>query len=276
MPGILFGSSGIPHSAEGGDTLAGIRALKKLGLDAMELSFTHGVHLSQAGAKAVRKAAEEAGIKLSIHGPYYINLFALEKEKVAASKQRIWSCLGVGETAGCDYVCFHPAYYMKAEPKTVYAQVRDILAEMIAGLKEKKMGIRLAPETTGRATQFGSLEETLALGRELKELLPVFDFCHLHARENGKFKSKQDVVKVFEQIEAADKRFLKDFRMQVSGVKYSEKGERAHLPLADSDFPYKWLLECLKEFKVQGVIICESPQLEFDAMVMRDYYKSLP
>ncbi len=275
MSGILFGSSGIPHSAQGGDTGKGIQTMRKLGLDAMELSFTHGAHLNEAGARAVRAVAEEAGIKLSIHGPYYINLFALEKQKLAASKARIWQCMEIGEHAGADYVCFHPAYYMKEEPRKVYAQVRDILAEMIGKLHDRKMRIRLAPETTGKGTQFGSLEETLELGCELPELLPVFDFCHLHARENGKFKRKEDVVKVFEQIEAADRRFLRDFRMQVSGVKYSEKGELSHLPLADSDFPWKWLMECLKEFKVQGVVICESPQLEFDAMAMRDYYNGL-
>ncbi len=272
----MFGSSGIPHSAEGGDTLQGIQAMKKLGLDAMELSFTHGVHLKQDAAKVVGQAATDAGIKLSIHGPYYINLFAKEKEKVEASVARIWGCLDVGETAGCDYVCFHPAYYMKAEPKTVYAQVKELLAGLQGKLDDRKMRIRLAPETTGKGTQFGSLEETLRMGCELPELLPVFDFCHLHARENGKFKRKEDLVKVFEQIEAADPRFLRDFRMQVSGVKYSAKGELSHLALADSDFPWKWLLECLKEFKVQGVVICESPRLEFDAMTMRDYYKALP
>ena len=276
MPGILFGSSGIPHSAEGGDTVKGIQTMRELGLDAMELSFTHGVHLGLASARDVRRTSEETGIKLSIHGPYYINLFAKEPEKVEASKQRIWKSLEVGEIAGCDYVCFHPAYYMKAEPKTVYAQVRDILAELQGKLHDQKMRIRLAPETTGRVTQFGSLAETLELAYELKELLPVFDFCHLHARENGKFKRKEDVERVFDEVEATTPWLLKDFRMQVSGVSYTVKGERAHTALADSDFPWKWLMECLKEFGVNGVAICESPQLEFDAMKMRDYYKGLP
>ena len=275
MPRIRFGSSGIPHSAKHLDTVEGIRTIKALGLDSMELSFTHGVHMGREAAEAIGRAREETGLTLSIHGPYYINLFALEKQKIVASQQRLRDCLRVGEWAGCDYVCFHPAYYMKAEPKTVYRQVLDLLAEMVGELKDQKMRIRLAPETTGRATQFGSLEETLEMAREQKELLPVFDFCHLHARDNGRFRRKEDVAKVLETIKATAPWLLKDFRMQVSGVKYSEKGERAHLPLNESDFPYKWLLECLKEFKVEGTIICESPQLEFDAILMRDYYNGL-
>ena len=38
---------------------------------------------------------------------------------------------------------------------------------------------------------------------------------------------------------------------------------------------YKWLLEALHEKKVSGCIICESPDLEGDALLMKKYWERL-
>ena len=42
---LRFGTAGIPVLAKGSGTKAGIRAVKDLGLGAMELEFVHGVNL---------------------------------------------------------------------------------------------------------------------------------------------------------------------------------------------------------------------------------------
>lgn len=38
---------------------------------------------------------------------------------------------------------------------------------------------------------------------------------------------------------------------------------------------YKDLLKALKEFNVKGALVCESPNIEDDAVLMREYYYSL-
>lgn len=40
-------------------------------------------------------------------------------------------------------------------------------------------------------------------------------------------------------------------------------------------FNYKWLLEALHKKKVSGCIICESPSLEDDALLMQKYWKKI-
>jgi deoxyribonuclease-4 len=59
----------------------------------------------------------------------------------------------------------------------------------------------------------------------------------------------------------------------MSGITLDKKG--THLNLEESDMPWKDILKLLKEYKVKGVVISESPNIEQDAIRMRDYYKKL-
>ena len=68
---ILLGPAGIPISTKRGGTIEGIREVKKLGLSAMEIEFTHGIQMKNELAKEVGEACKETGISLSVHSPYY-------------------------------------------------------------------------------------------------------------------------------------------------------------------------------------------------------------
>ena len=54
MQKLLFGTAGIPMSAKGTDTASGIKAVRQLGLDAMELEFVHSVNISREKAPLVK------------------------------------------------------------------------------------------------------------------------------------------------------------------------------------------------------------------------------
>lgn len=271
---ILFGTAGIPLSTKQRDSVLGVARVRELGLDAMELEFVRGVNMGPEKVREVKKAAEKENVLLSVHAPYYINLNSREKEKVIASKKRIFESARIGALAGARKITFHPAYFQGEPKKKVLEKVVSALREILDEMKEKDIEIVLAPETTGKPTQFGSLEETLEMCSALKELEPMIDFAHLHARENGKFKS----VKDFEgAIGLIPKKFLGDLQMHASGINFSEKGERNHLEMEDgtNTFNYKWMLEALKNKGVSGIIICESPNIEEDALLMQKYYKKL-
>ena len=96
---LLFGTAGIPLSGNG-NTADGVRKVRELGLECMELEFVRSVNLSPKGISEVRKAAEENKIELSCHGSYYVNLNSLENEKVRASKKRILDAARVAWKAG--------------------------------------------------------------------------------------------------------------------------------------------------------------------------------
>jgi deoxyribonuclease IV len=266
---LKIGTAGIPHSVSG--TVNGIKKVAELGLGAMELEFVRGVYMKPEQAKEVKKIAQKLGISLTVHAPYYINLNSQEPAKIHASIARIISSAKIGALAGAKSVTFHPAYYMKKDSKEVYSIVKASLLKIKQELKRAKVGIRISPELTGKHTVFGNLDELLSLSKEVGCSFCI-DFAHHHARLNGGLKIKKDFDIIFEKVvKVLGKSALKDMHMHVSGINYTEKGERNHLMLKDSDFPISALVSSLKSYKIGGVLICESPNPSEDAL----YIKSL-
>jgi deoxyribonuclease-4 len=61
--------------------------------------------------------------------------------------------------------------------------------------------------------------------------------------------------------------------IHLSGIHYGKKGEIKHLELRESDLRYKELLKALKTREVSGLIVCESPNLEEDALLLQQSYR---
>ena len=57
--------------------------------------------------------------------------------------------------------------------------------------------------------------------------------------------------------------------IHLSGINYGDKGEKNHLILQESDLNYKDLLKVWKEFKIKGCVVCESPNIEDDALLLQ-------
>ncbi len=274
MGKLLFGTAGIPHSARKYNTIAGIERVAGLKLGAMELEFVYGVKMKGEMAEKTKKAAAKYNISLSVHAPYYINLNALERRKLGLSRHNILESCRIGSLAGAEIVLFHPGFYMKMPPKQVYEKIKAALEQILDRLKKEKINIRLGLETTGKKSAFGSLEENISLSKELKGVFPVIDFSHIHARGNGILKKKEDVENLMKEL---PKKFLKNLHMHMSGINYTEKGERNHLNLLDksNDLDYRMILETLMDFKVSGTVISESPNLEGDAVLLQSYWEKL-
>lgn len=269
MNKLFFGTAGIPYSTKIPTTENGVKRVAELGLEAMELEFVHSVNLNDEKAKKIKQIAEEQKVNLTCHGSYYINLNAKDKEVVLASEKRILSAADTANKAGAVSLTFHPAFYLKQPPKEVYEKVKSRLERVTEVLKSFNNPIHIRPETTGKATQFGSLEEIVSLSKELNQVLPCIDFSHLHAR-TGKMNSEKEWFQMFTYLEnELGKQFLKNLHCHLSGIEYSEKGERKHLFLEQSDMKYKELLKVIKQFDCKGIIICESPNIEDDALLLK-------
>ena len=275
MNELKFGTAGIPFSTKKRNTLNGIKQVSNLGLNAMELEFVHSVNISKEKAPEVKKISKENNVFLSCHGSYYINLNSSEKSKVEASKKRILDAARILDLCGGKWLTFHAGYYMKENKDKVYLKIKNSLKEIIKDMKNENLNIMLRPELTGKETQFGDLNELLKLSQEI-EIMPCYDFSHLHARYNGKYNTKEEFNEVFKKIEKfLGKEGLKNMHVHLSGINYGEKGEKNHLMLKDSDMNYKDLLKTFKEFNIKGAVICESPIIDDDALVLQKFYKKL-
>ncbi len=276
MDNLLFGTAGIPLSSKGSATAEGIASVKKLGLGAMELEFVRGVNITKEKAPEVRKSAEKNNIVLTCHAPYYINLNSTENAKLKASIYRILNSARIANLCGAWSVCFHPGFYQKSIKEEAYNRVKISIKEIVQKLKSENNNIWIRPETTGKETQFGNLDEILDLSSELENVMPCIDFAHFHARTNGKYNSYREFSEILEKVEKKlGRKGLENMHIHITGIAYSEKGEKNHLNLKESDLKYLELIKALKDFKVKGVIISESPNIEGDAILIKKIYEKI-
>jgi deoxyribonuclease-4 len=275
MEKLLFGTGGTPHTSKTPSTIDGIRRIAELGLGCMEMEFVRGVKMGEAAARLVAETAAQEGVKLSAHAPYFINLNARESEKITASQGRILQTARIAAICGAESIIFHAAYYLGDPPQKTYITVRKYLAEVMSQLKRENNRVWVRPEVMGKPSEFGTVDEILSLCAELEGVGIGMDFAHWHARSGG-FNSYAEFASVLQQIkQRLGEPALNNMHIHVSGIAYGKKGERKHLNLKESDLKYAELLKALKDFGAKGIVICESPSLEGDALLLQETYHRL-
>lgn len=261
---IYIGTAGIPLTCKGKSTTEGVECVSKLGLGAMEVEFVRGVRMSKDAAEKVRNAADKIKIELSVHTPYYINLASLEKEKIVASKQRILASARIGNLMNAKIIVIHAGFYMSRSKEETYKIIKNSLAEIREILDSENNPVILGIETMGKQKQFGTLEESINLSRDIEKTQPVVDFAHLHARSNGGLKTQDDFAEIFNKIEDSIGKI--HLHSHFSGIFYTNGNERYHLPIDSNEPDYLLLAKEIIERKQDITLISESPNLEVDAL----------
>ena len=273
-----FGPAGVPPSFKAMKaTLIDVpRLLREEGLDAFEYQAVRWgakPQIKKEDAEKLGLKARENDVLLSLHASYFIN-FCGDKETIEASKARLIACATAAQWMHAQTVVFHPGFYGKKTPEEVFEGCLEALKDVVEKLKT--LGIRevkLGPETMGKPSQFGSLEEVLALCEEVEQTQPVIDWAHLHAREQGLFK---DVGEFRRVVEAVEKRLgtdaAKNMHCHFTKVEFTDKGEKCHHTMDEAGYgpDFTLLARVIAEFKLKPVIISESPVLDVDAIKMRD------
>ena len=230
--------------------------------------------MGEASARQIAEAATMNNVKLSAHAPYFINLNAREPEKIKASQNRILQTAHIASLCGAYSIVFHTAYYLGDSPQKTYRVVKKHLGEVVDQLKRENNRVWIRPEIMGKPSQFGTLDEVFDLCTELEGVAPCIDFAHWHAR-TGRFNSYQEFTSILQQVkERLGQAALSDMHLHVSGIAYGQKGELKHLNLKESDFRYVEFLQALKDYDARGIVICESPSLEEDALLMQATYNN--
>lgn len=273
---LNFLTAGMPLSTGKGGYGRAFEILSDLNLDGMELEFVHGVRMSDETRELVKKERETRKLILTAHAPFYVNLNSQEEDKVDASVQRIIETGLAAQSTGAFSITFHAAFYMKQDKEEVYQKVKNRISEISKFYHDNNLNVWIRPETTGKATQWGDLDEIIRLSKEFDNVLPCIDFSHLHARSVGKYNTYDEFSKILETVgNELGQRALDNFHAHLAGIDYGDKGEKKHLIFEESDMNYKDLLKVLKEFNVKGALVCESPNIEDDALILKEYYYSI-
>lgn len=196
---LNFITAGMPLRTGKGSYPQAFNVLKEMNLDGMELEFVHGVRMSDTNRDFVKNMSKD--FIITAHGPFYINLNSQEEEKIDASLQRIIDTASVASEAGAFSITYHAAFYMGKDKETVYNQVKTQTRRIIEILENENINVWIRPETTGKATQWGDIDEIINLSKEFEQVLPCVDFSHLHARTAGEYNTYDEFSKVLEKWE---------------------------------------------------------------------------
>ena len=275
---MLFGTVGTPITTpkKPGGSVGAIIHLRSLDLSSLELGWVQSVRISEEKCAEIKSNAVENNISLSVHAPYFINLNA-DDEEWPKSRQRLMDAAYYGNLAGATDIIFHPGSYFERPADEVLNIAIPRLQACVSDLRKSGNLVRLRPETMGKQAMLGSLEDTLIMSKEIEGVFPCLDFAHLHARPgDGSINSTsewKDVISLY--VRYLGESALSSLHIHLSGIEYTPKGEKNHLPIRESDLRIEELLSVLKSSGCGGRVLCESPVLEDDAIYLRDLWQSL-
>jgi len=263
---LFFGPAGVPPSAD--STQEGVRLVSRLGLNALEVEFVRGVRMKEEEARRVGRTAADLGVRLSAHAPYYINLNSRDADIIKKSKEHILLTMRRAHDLGAKIIVVHAGFYseMPSEAAT------EIIARGIAEVREKADGeglsdVVLGLETMGKKASWGTLREMRNICSQVKNVQPVVDFAHLHARGHGSLRTAADFAKVIADFERFKAPFM---HAHFTGIEWGQSGERRHLEVSAGSPDFALLAPLIQGKGYDITLICESPLLEKDALVMKN------
>jgi deoxyribonuclease-4 len=269
---FYFGTVGSPNSTpkKPGGSVGAILRIRELDLSALELGWVNAVRISEQSCLAIRAASQAQDVRISVHAPYFINVNA-DDEEWPKSRRRLMDAAHFGNLAGATDIIFHPGSYFGQPPDMVLPKVIQRLGDCMDELRAAGNPVILRPETMGKSAMLGSLEDTMRMAQEVPGVEPCLDFAHLHARAgDGSMNTYQEWFQVLTAYaNILGQEALHRLHIHLSGIEYGPKGERNHLPLAEADLDLKALFRALHEFGCRGRILCESPEMEEDALKMQ-------
>jgi len=252
------------------------RLLQEEGLDAFEYEAVQWGRKPQVRREEAEKLGIEAkqrDVWLSLHGSYFLN-FSGSKTIVEDSKQRLIACATAAEWMGAHTLVFHPGVYGKRPPEVALKMCYDALRDVVQTIRGLGItNVKLGPETMGKMYQLGSLDEVLSLCETVDQTQIVIDWSHLHARGLGRFRTVDDYRRIVEQIEERlGVEALRNLHCHFSKIEYSDTGERRHHTLDEPRYgpDFRLLAKIIIEFKMNPILISESPVQDLDAIKMRD------
>lgn len=291
----LFGVAGFPPNffkSEFGKKRENIFAwLNQLGLDWIELQNTYGVKMKDDQAQLYKKLGNQHGIGISIHGPYFISLASSKEEVVVRSRERVLQCIHLADTIQSSRIIFHPGYCAGKTVEDRSAGIRQIIDELLKLKDDIPKGMYLYPETAGKKSQLGSLDEILQICDAVEFARPCLDLAHIHGFQGGSLWTAEDIANIFDTVSQRFGRdYLKDIHVHMYPVDFDHNGEKKHKAFADiidvssaiSDTDVSHVsyhpqsdnfITAIKKLDISPVVVCEARDTQdVGALLMKQLF----
>ena len=259
-------------------SLAAPEWIAGLGLDAYEYQCGKGVNVGEETARKLGANARAAGVRLSLHAPYFINLANPDPESLEKTTGYILAACRAADWMGAGRVVIHSGALMKRTRRQAMDIALHALEAVVATCDAAGYGhIVLCPETMGKINQLGDLDEVLELCQVDERLLPTVDFGHLYARSLGADEGEEATERMLDKLSAAlGEERASRFHSHFSRIQFTPGGgEKMHLTFDQNEFgpDHRPLMKSLARRGWSPTIICESAGTQAeDALTMkRDY-----
>ena len=276
----VFGPAGNADSFPYKSSVDAPKWIAAQGLDVYEYQCGKGVNVREETAQKLGAAAREAGIALSLHAPYFINLANPDPESLQKTIGYIASACEAADWMGAKRVVIHSGALMKRTRREAMEIAIPSLKAVIAACDEAGYGhIALCPETMGKINQLGDLDEVLELCTLDERLIPTVDFGHLYARTLGELEGHEACVKMLDRIqEVLGEDRARTFHSHFSKIQFTPNGgEKMHLTFQQEDFgpdPAPLMAEVARR-NWSPTFICESAGTQAeDARTMKEVYQA--
>lgn len=274
-----FGPAGNAESFPYKSSLDAPAWLAQLGLDLYEYQCGKGVNIGEETARKLGEKARQAGICLSLHAPYFINLANPDPESLKKTTGYILSACRAADWIGAARVTVHPGALMKRTRREALKIALNSMKEVLKVCDGEGYGhISLCPETMGKINQLGDLDEVLELCSLDKRLVPCIDFGHLYARSLGVDEGAEACIRILDRMqEVLGEERASRFHSHFSRIEFTPKGgEKCHRTFEDHGGFGPDPEPLMAEIARRGwspTVICESAGTQAeDALAMKGIY----
>lgn len=277
MKQSIFGPAGNGPSfySEGNNSSTQMPAwLAKMDLGAYEYAGGRGIKINEDMARRLGEEANNAGIAVSIHAPYFINLANTDPARRQKSREYLYQAAQTVRFMGGERVIFHPGSgtgNREAAMQLALAEMEILILEVM-----EPFGVILCPETMGKLNQLGSLDEILTLCSVDARFLPTLDFGHINAITQGGLKDRSDFARVLDRVgDRLGEDRMRRVHIHFSHIEYGPSGEKRHLDFSDEVYGpfFEPLALELASRGMEATIICESRDtMAEDAIKMKSIY----
>lgn len=251
--------------------------LRDLGLDCYEYQCGRGVNVGEDTARAIGRAASEAGIVMSLHAPYFINLSGDDPRRVEKNTEYILQSARVCRWLGGDRIVVHCGGLSGMERETAMEHTLLNLRVALRALEQEGLGgVRMCVETMGKINVLGDGGEVCRICQSDERLLPCIDFGHLNARTGGHMSTEEEMAALLDLLRnTLGEERSRSFHAHFSKIEYGKGGEVRHLTFDDAVYGPEFapLARLLARRELAPRIICESAGTQAeDALNMKQQF----
>ncbi|MDD1768831.1 MAG: TIM barrel protein, partial [Methanomassiliicoccales archaeon] len=261
---FYVGPAGYPIGSK--NPIDALERVRGLGFNALEVEFVRQARMDEGKARSIGSKAEELGILLSAHAPYYVNFNSVSRATVNKSVEWVVKTARIADLMGAWVIVIHAASYSGRSPEAATKAVIRGLKRCRVTMEEEGLRPMLGLETMGRKGTWGTLREIRDVMEDVGGSIPVLDFGHLHARDGGRFRSVADFQGAMDEVESM---YEGDLHCHFSCIEYSGAGEIRHLPLEAKEPDFSLLAKVLRTSRKNVTVISETPLPEKGALRMK-------